>query len=89
MKTNLEIVRYCVSEFIHTIIFCLIVGAVIAIFTALFSCSTFTAPKDPVTGIRQDAPPEWQGTPNPLDSPAAPDTKPASEGNFGHEWLWR
>jgi hypothetical protein len=33
---------------------------------ALASCSAFTAPKDPVTGIRQDAPTEWTDTPNPL-----------------------
>lgn len=36
---------------------------------ALASCSAFTAPKDPITGIHQDAPPEWAGTPNPLDVP--------------------
>ena len=56
----------------------------------LVSCSAFTTTKDPVTGIRMDAPAEWQDTPNPLDSPTdevAP--RPASEGNFGHEWLWR
>ena len=35
----------------------------------LVSCSAFTATKDPITGIRMDAPAEWQDTPNPLDSP--------------------
>ena len=61
----------------------------IAIF-ALASCSAFTAPKDPVTGIRQDAPAEWADTPNPLDFPDGPvHTCPPSEGNFGHCWLFR
>ena len=35
----------------------------------LVSCTAFTAPKDPATGIRQDAPTSWQGQPNPLDTP--------------------
>ena len=36
------------------------------------------------------APPEWQGTPNPLDTPEmAPVWRPASEGNFGHQWMYR
>jgi hypothetical protein len=55
----------------------------------LASCCAFTAPRDPVTGIRQDAPVEWVGSPNPLDTPEAGVVKPPSEGNFGHEWLYR
>ena len=56
----------------------------------LASCSAFTAPKHPVTSIRQDAPPEWAATPNPLDFPDGPVHKcPPSEGNFGHCWLFR
>lgn len=54
----------------------------------LASCSAFTAPKDPVTGIRQDAPPEWQGSPNPLDTPETYDRVPPSHGNFGPGWLY-
>ena len=50
---------------------------------ALTGCSAFTAPKDPVTGIRQDAPPEWAGTPNPLDTPKVPKSAPESMGRFG------
>ena len=57
---------------------------------ALASCAAFTAPKDPVTGIRQDAPAEWADTPNPLDFPDGPVLQcPVSEGNFGHCWLFR
>lgn len=55
----------------------------------LVSCATVVAPKDPVTGIRQDAPEEWGGTPNPLDTPEATTGPPVSEGQFGHEWLYR
>jgi hypothetical protein len=29
---------------------------------ALTGCSAFTAPRDPVTGIRQDAPAHWADT---------------------------
>ena len=51
----------------------------------LVSCTAFTAPKDPVTGIRQDAPPHWRGTPDPRDEPAGnPVRTPPSEGRFGH-----
>lgn len=51
---------------------------------ALASCSAFTAPKDPGTGIRQDAPPEWKNTSNPLDVPAGQlPTRPPSMGRFG------
>ena len=53
---------------------------------ALAACSAFTAPKDPVTGIRQDALEHWAGTPNPLDTPGIYGYSPASEGVFGHEW---
>ena len=56
---------------------------------ALASCRAFTAPKDPITGIRQDAPAEWKDTPNPLDTPETVTGPPASEGSFGHEWLYR
>jgi len=58
---------------------------------ALASCTAFTAPRDPVTGIRQDAPVSWSSTPNPLDFPAGgfPDWCPISEGHFGHCWLHR
>ncbi len=56
---------------------------------ALASCSAFTAPKDPITGIRMDAPPEWADTPNPLDTPEFTHTCPPSEGSFGHCWLFR
>ena len=59
------------------------------IILALASCTAFTAPKDPVTGIRQDAPTSWQGTPNPLDTPATNWKPLPSEGNFGHEWMIR
>ena len=55
----------------------------------LVSCTAFTAPKDPVTGIRQDAPAEWLDTPNPLDTPVAEEFVIPSEGHFGHEWMWR
>lgn len=53
------------------------------------SCTAFTAPRDPITGIRQDAPEEWADTPNPLDTPGIYGYSPASEGVFGHEWMWR
>ena len=57
---------------------------------ALTSCDAFTAPKHPITGIRQDAPAEWADTPNPLDFPDGPVLQcPVSEGNFGHCWLFR
>lgn len=55
---------------------------------ALASCSAFTAPKNE-HGIRQDAPPEWAGTPDPRDTPATYQSRPPSEGNFGHEWMVR
>jgi hypothetical protein len=35
------------------------------------------------------APTEWQGTPNPLDTPATYHSTPPSEGHFGHGWQWR
>ena len=44
---------------------------------ALTGCSAFT-------GIRQDAPPEWSGMPNPRDTPEFTHTCPPSEGSFGH-----
>lgn len=56
---------------------------------ALVSCSAFAAPQDPVTGIRQDAPAEWAGTPNPLDTPEALIARPESAGRFGHDWMYR
>lgn len=49
----------------------------------LVSCTAFTAPKDPVTGIRKDAPPEWQGTPDPLDTPETFVVRPPAMGRFG------
>lgn len=61
----------------------------------MVSCTAFTAPRDPVTGIRQDAPPEWDGTRNPLDFPrgehSVPETTPPpSMGNFGpHSEFYR
>ena len=55
----------------------------------LVSCTAFTAPKDPVTGIRQDAPAEWLNGPNPLDTPEVEEFVIPSEGHFGHEWTWR
>ena len=56
---------------------------------ALASCRAFTSPPDPVTGIRQDAPPQWIRFPDPLDGLEAPEVTPPSEGHFGHEWMWR
>lgn len=56
---------------------------------ALVSCTAFTAPKDATTGIRQDAPPEWANTPNPLDTPTYSFSCPPSEGRFGHCWMYR
>lgn len=35
------------------------------------------------------APPEWDSTPNPLDTPETTVFVPESEGNFGHNWLNR
>jgi hypothetical protein len=35
------------------------------------------------------APPEWEGTANPLDTPSAELTVPESEGDFGHGWTNR
>jgi len=54
----------------------------------LTGCTAFTAPRDPVTGIRQDASEHWDGTPNSLDTPGIYGYSPASEGVFGHEWMW-
>ena len=45
----------------------------------LVSCG----PVDPVTGIRHDAPPHWQ------NSPETYDRIPPSHGAFGPGWLWR
>ncbi len=59
-----------------------ILASLIAL-TALASCSAFTAPADPVTGIRLDAPADWDGTPNPLDTPATTVKRPESMGRFG------
>lgn len=52
---------------------------------ALASCSAFTAPKDPATGIRQDAPEGWDSSFDPRNEPAGllPRT-PIAEGRFGH-----
>lgn len=36
-----------------------------------------------------DTPPEWDGTPNPLDTPETDFKQPASEGDFGHNWMLR
>ena len=55
----------------------------------LVSCSAFTSPRDPVTGIRQDAPAEWSDT-DPLNTPVGTDdTPPPSHGTFGPGWLYR
>jgi len=56
---------------------------------ALTGCSAFAASRDPVTGIRQDAPLEWADTPNPLDTPETFTSKPEVEGHFGHGWMIR
>lgn len=49
------------------------------------SCSAFTAPKDPVTGIRQDAPDHWDPRFDPAVTPAGdPPLTPLAEGRFGH-----
>lgn len=50
---------------------------------ALASCTAFTAPKDQVTGIRQDAPPEWAGTPDPRETPAVDIVEPTANGYWG------
>lgn len=60
---------------------------------ALASCSAFTAPRDPVTGIRHDAPVEWTDTPNPLDTPETFVVRSESMGRFGphsefYERIW-
>jgi hypothetical protein len=61
-----------------------------AAFTSLTSCTAFTAPVDPETGIRQDAPADWAGTPNPLDTPETEEVAPPpSMGRFGpHSEYW-
>jgi len=52
---------------------------------AFASCTAFTAPKDPSTGIRMDAPVSWSGTPDPLSAPGPHFTRtPLAEGRFGH-----
>jgi len=35
------------------------------------------------------APTDWQGTPNPLDTPATHHIPPPSEGDIGHGWMIR
>lgn len=50
---------------------------------AATSCATFTAPRDPVTGIRQDAPTEWAGTPDPRETPAVDIAEPTANGYWG------
>jgi len=55
----------------------------ILVAAALTSCAAFTAPKDS-DGMRQDAPPEWDGTPNPLDVPG---NAPITGRHFGPNWL--
>ena len=51
----------------------------------LASCSAFTAPKDPATRIRQDAPAHWDPRFDPRDEPAGASRRtPLAEGRFGH-----
>ena len=61
-----------------------IFSAVAICLAALSSCTAFTAPPDPQTGIRQDVPASWDDTPNPLDTPAVATRTPIAEGRFGH-----
>lgn len=71
MKTLKDITAAAVA-----LLACLLLGA----------CQSFTAPRDPVSGLRQDAPDAWQGTPDPLDSPQVTTPRPEAMGRFSvHE----
>lgn len=55
-----------------------------AVAVASVSCSAFTAPEDPVTGIRQDTPEDWsKEAPNPLDTPETVYRTPPAYGHWG------
>ena len=57
--------------------------ALTACLNLLTSCTAFTAPVDPETGLRQDAPADLDDTPNPLDTPETTVRRPEAMGRFG------
>jgi outer membrane biogenesis lipoprotein LolB len=59
---------------------CLLLGA----------CHSFIAPRDPVSGVRQDAPDTWEGTPDPRDAAQTNMPRPEAMGRFSaHEQHYR